>query len=80
MMVSTWRKNRPNHAIVAASGVAGYESSNTIETRKMMDNVYIVGDLTSEAKVGQGLMAPRVAVAAGHQANMVLRLIMGQTV
>ncbi len=57
-------------------GVAGYESSNTVETRKMMEGVYIVGDLTSEAKIGQGLMAPRVAVAAGHQANMVLRLIM----
>lgn len=80
MMVSTWRKNRPNHPIVAASGVAGYASSNTVETRKMMDNVYIVGDLTSEAKVGQGLMAPRVVVAAGHQANMVLRLIMGEAV
>jgi len=76
MMVSTWRRNRPDRPIVAASGVAGYESSNTVETRKMMEGVYIVGDLTSEAKIGQGLMAPRVAVAAGHQANMVLRLIM----
>ena len=80
MMVSTWRKSRPDFPIVAASGVAGYESSNTVETRKMMENVYIVGDLCSEAKVGQGLMAPRVAVAAGHQANMVLRLIMGEAV
>lgn len=76
MMVSTWRRNRPDKPIVAASGVAGYESSNTVETRKMMEGVYIVGDLTSEAMIGQGLMAPRVAVAAGHQANMVLRLIM----
>lgn len=77
-LVSTWRKHRPAKPIVAASGVAGYGPSNTVETRKMMENVYVVGDLTSEAKIGQGLMAPRVAIAAGHQANMVLRLIMGE--
>lgn len=77
-LVSTWRKHRPTKPIVAASGVAGYGPSNTVETRKMMENVYVIGDLTSEAKIGQGLMAPRVAIAAGHQANMVLRLIMGE--
>ncbi len=78
MMVSIWRKHRANRPIVAASGVAGYGPSNSVKTNKMMKNVYIVGDQISEAKIGQGLMAPRVAVAAGHQANMVLRLIMGE--
>jgi len=78
MMVSTWRQKCPEKPIVAASGLAGYGSSNLIQTQKLMKNVYVIGDLKAEAKVGQGLMAPRVAVAAGHQANMVLRLIMGE--
>lgn len=76
MIVSSWRVNCPDKPIVAASGVAGFQSSNLIETRMLMKNTYVVGDLKSAAQIGQGLMAPRVAVAAGHQANMVLQLIM----
>jgi len=63
--------------IVAASGLAGFDSANRIKTHKRLGNLYICGDLESEAKEGMGLMAPRVAVCAGHQANMVLRLLMG---
>jgi sulfur carrier protein ThiS adenylyltransferase len=68
----------PNKPIVAASGMAGHFSSNIIKTQRIKKNFYMVGDLVSEAKVGNGLMAPRVAVAANHQANMVLRLILGE--
>ena len=78
MMVTSWCKTNPDKPIVAASGVAGYESSNAVKTNKLLKNLYLVGDQVSEAKMGQGLMAPRVAVAAGHQANMVLRLIMNE--
>lgn len=63
--------------IVAASGMAGYHSSNDIKTMKFAKNVYICGDLKNEAKIGQGLMAPRVAICANHEANLVLRLILG---
>jgi len=38
----------------------------------------LVGDDVAEARPGCGLMAPRVAIAANHQANTVLRLIMGE--
>jgi len=61
---------------VGASGLAGYEDSNIIRTRKIRDRVYLVGDGETEAKPGQGLMAPRVGVAAHHQANQVLRLLL----
>ncbi|QUI23392.1 sulfur carrier protein ThiS adenylyltransferase ThiF [Vallitalea pronyensis] len=64
--------------VVAASGVAGYFSNNTITTKRVMKNLYVIGDGVSEAKIGSGLMAPRVAIAANHQANMVLRLILGE--
>lgn len=63
--------------IVAASGMAGYDSSNIIQTVNPLDRLYICGDLENEAKIGQGLMAPRVNICAGHQANMVLRLLLG---
>ncbi|MDP4145545.1 MAG: sulfur carrier protein ThiS adenylyltransferase ThiF [Bacillota bacterium] len=68
----------PHKKIVSASGMAGYASNNIIKTQKIRDNFYLVGDLTSEAKPGNGLMAPRVSIAANHQANMVLRLILGE--
>lgn len=66
-----------NSKIVAASGMAGYDSSNLIKTRNPIKNLYVCGDLENGARIGKGLMAPRVQICAGHQANMVLRLLLG---
>lgn len=68
--------NKMDQYIVAASGMAGYESSNTIKTRKI-GKLYICGDEKTEARPGQGLMAPRVSICANHQANQVIRLLLG---
>lgn len=65
--------------IVAASGMAGYDSCNDIHTRRVTDRLYLCGDGKTAARPGYGLMAPRVSVCAGHQANMVLRLILGES-
>lgn len=78
VLVNTALKELPRTPIVAASGLAGHFSSNTIQTKKLMGNLYMIGDDWAEAKPGCGLMAPRVGIAANHQANMVLRLIMGE--
>jgi sulfur carrier protein ThiS adenylyltransferase len=64
--------------IVAASGLAGYGSGETIGVRKMGERVFIVGDLETGAAPGCGLMAPRVGIAAHMQANLVLRLLLGE--
>jgi len=61
---------------VGASGVAGFEDNNMILTRKLRDRVYLVGDGETAARPGQGLMAPRVGIAAHHQANQILRLLL----
>ncbi|MCK4839731.1 MAG: sulfur carrier protein ThiS adenylyltransferase ThiF [Desulfobulbaceae bacterium] len=61
---------------VGASGMAGFADSNMICTRKIRDRVYLVGDGETEARPGQGLMAPRVGIAAHHQANQILRLLL----
>ena len=43
-----------------------------------MSGHYLCGDGKSDAYEGVGLMAPRVMVCAGHQANMIVRLILGE--
>lgn len=78
MLVNKIMECYPEKKIVAASGMAGYETSNLICTKRVMKNLYICGDGTTEAKVGRGLMAPRVSICAAHQANMILRLIVGE--
>lgn len=64
--------------VVAASGLAGYGSGDTIGVRKMGKNIYVVGDLETGAAPGCGLMAPRVGIAAHMQANLVLRILLGE--
>jgi len=76
MIVNHILENYPNKKIVSGSGMAGYYSSNLIKTHKKMKNLYICGDLTNEAQIGEGLMSPRVNICAGHQANMILRLLL----
>ena len=68
--------NLPGVGYVGASGLAGYEDNNSITTKKLHKNIYIIGDDIAEAKPGQGLMAPRVGIAAHHQANQVLRILL----
>ncbi len=63
---------------IGSSGMAGFGPGNTIITRKVQPGIYIVGDETSEARPGEGLMAPRVGIAAHHQANLALRLILDE--
>ncbi|MDR5658722.1 sulfur carrier protein ThiS adenylyltransferase ThiF [Serpentinicella sp. ANB-PHB4] len=77
-LVTTTLTQLKGKPVVAASGLAGYASSNQIETKKVKENFYLVGDDVSEAKPGSGLMAPRVGVAANHQANMVLRILLDE--
>jgi sulfur carrier protein ThiS adenylyltransferase len=62
--------------IVAASGMAGHDSSNKIKTRRMFKNLYLCGDAEPAKYDGNGFMAPRVIICAGHQANMALRLLL----
>lgn len=66
----------PEKPLVAASGMAGYGRSNAIITKRIRNNFYLCGDGLPAAEPGRGLMAPRVAICAGHQANLVLELIL----
>jgi len=60
--------------LVTASGLAGYSSANTIKTKKLSTNIFVCGDNKTDFMT-EGVMAPRVMIAAGHQANKVVEII-----
>jgi len=76
MLVENFRGRFPDKPLVAASGMAGFAASNSVITRRAGHNFYLVGDEITAARPGEGLMAPRVGIAAHHQANAVLRLLL----
>lgn len=78
MLVSGVLEHFPEKYLVAASGLAGLGSANTIQTRRVSQRFYLCGDGTSDSSVGMGLVASRVLVCAAHEANMILRLIAGE--
>ena len=67
-----------NKILVSASGMAGLGSANEIITRKIRDNFYLVGDNYSDYEEYSGIMSTRVMICAAHQANIVLRIILGE--
>lgn len=76
MIIETVADELSDAFVVGASGLAGYGDSNGILTRRLGEKIFIIGDLMMAAQPGRGLMAPRVGVAANHQANVVVSLIM----
>lgn len=78
MLVNSILSECGDTKIVSGSGMAGFGSSNTIVTRKINDRFYLCGDTKSNMNDGLALAAPRVAICAAHEANMILRLLMGE--
>ncbi len=78
MLINAVSEKMPDKYIVAASGVAGYGDNNEIKTIQFSSRIFIVGDHKTAAQPGVGLMAPRVGIAAHHQANTVLRILLGE--
>ncbi len=67
-----------NKIVVSASGMAGLGSANEIVTRKIRNNFYLIEDNYSDYEEYSGIMSTRVMICAAHQANVVLRLILGE--
>ncbi len=74
MLIETCLTKFPGRPIVAASGLAGYGGNRKIHTRRM-GNLYICGDEESQCPKGVSPMAPRVALVAAMQANLVVELL-----
>jgi sulfur carrier protein ThiS adenylyltransferase len=74
MLIEASLSTFPGRPIVAASGLAGYGGNRKIHARKM-GNLYICGDESSQCPKGVSPMAPRVALVAAMQANLVVELL-----
>jgi len=78
MFANTVLFELPDKYLIAASGMAGMGTTNSIKTRRITSRFYICGDETSEVSDGIGLVAPRVALCAAHQAHTALRILAKQ--
>lgn len=75
MLTNTVLEMLPEKFLIAASGMAGLGSVNSIKTRKVTKNFYLCGDEISDVTDGMGLVSSRVMLCAAHQAHMVLRML-----
>ena len=64
--------------IVTVSGLAGYGKSNEIQTRRVGPRLVLVGDGQSGIDTCKLLTAARVGIAAMHQANAILELLIDE--
>ena len=67
----------PGFRVVSGNGVAGFGPANEIITTEPLDRLVMCGDSRTEAGPGCGLTAAHVMIAAAHQANAVIRMILG---
>lgn len=75
MLVETVLTKMSDVIVVTASGLAGYGRSNEIVTRRISDRLILIGDGVSGTGPGIPLIAPRVGVAAYHQANAIAEVL-----
>ena len=78
MLTNLVLEEMPDKFLVAASGMAGLGSTNTIRTRRIAEKFYICGDGASDVSEAGSLVASRVMLCAAHQAHTVLRILAEQ--
>ncbi|MHC4773441.1 MAG: sulfur carrier protein ThiS adenylyltransferase ThiF [Planctomycetota bacterium] len=78
MIVETVLAKMKDVVIVSVSGLAGYGRSNEIVTRRISPRLTLVGDTVSGIGPGVPLTAPRVGIAAYHQANAVTEILLNE--
>lgn len=78
MLVNTVLAQCAGTVIISGNGMAGYGPANQIVTQKKLGRLYVCGDGRTELDAGTCLMPSRVMVCAAHQANMAIRLLLGE--
>ena len=78
MIVETVLTKMDKPIVVTVSGLAGYGDSNAIRTRRVSRRLILVGDGESGIDSQPFLSAPRVGVAACHQANAIIEVIINE--
>lgn len=78
MLTNLVLEEMPDKYLVAASGMAGFGSVNSIRTRKITSKFYLCGDEKSDVQSEGRLVSSRVMLCAAHQAHTVLRILAEQ--
>ena len=78
MLTNLVLEKMPDKFFVAASGMAGFGSGNSIRTRKITGRFYLCGDGQSDVQTEGSLVSSRVMLCAAHQAHTVLRILAEQ--
>lgn len=78
MLVNLVLEAMADKYLIAASGMAGIGSANTIQTRRIAKRFYLCGDGTSDVSETGSLVSSRVMLCAAHQAHTVLRILAEQ--
>ncbi len=78
MLANIVMERMPEKYFIAASGMAGFGSANSIKTRKITNRFYLCGDEVSDIEASGILLSSRVMLCAAHQAHTVLRLLAGK--
>ena len=78
MLTNLVLEEMPDKYLVAASGMAGFGSVNSIRTRKITSKFYLCGDDKRDVQSEGGLVSSRVMRCAAHQAHTVLRILAEQ--
>lgn len=77
MLVNQALLHFPDTPLVSGVGMAGCGPSNLIRTRRVSRNFWVCGDGVSDVNKVGTLFAPRVAICAGHQGNLIIELLLG---
>lgn len=78
MLANIVLETMPDKYMVAASGMAGMGSANSIQTRKITSKFYLCGDEQSDVLSEGCLVSSRVMLCAAHQTHTVLRILAGE--
>ena len=78
MLTNLVLEEMPDKYLVAASGMAGFGSANSIKTRKITSKFYLCGDERSDVQSEGSLVSSRVMLCAAHQAHTALRILAGE--
>lgn len=80
MLVETVLTKMEKVVIVTVSGLAGYGRSNEIVTRRISNRLVVIGDGKSGTDLDLPLTAGRVWLAASHQANAIVEILVDEII
>jgi sulfur carrier protein ThiS adenylyltransferase len=78
MIIETVLAKMPDKYIVSGVGLAGWGRNDTLKTQKY-GRLIVCGDMETEVSDELPPLAPRVAIVANMEANVVLEILLGRT-